>query len=168
MLIKTVGRPAHVSMSIVKKSVDYYGQYLLGNGKLYNNILLTVIFEKFAVNDNDYGYCDWVDDNHCSREFNITIDRTLSKKETLLALAHEMVHLKQYAKGELKDIFRPMRMVKWHGDKYLHEKIDYWEQPWEIEAYGRERGLYYKFLNHLKNGETEITPCQPLKHIKTT
>ncbi len=168
MLLKTIGKPAHVPNTVIKKAVVFYAKYLLGAGKLYENIQLTVIFEKFAENDNDYGYCDWVDDNHCSRVFNITIDRSLSKKETLLALAHEMVHLKQYAKGELKDIFRPMRMVKWHGDRYLHEKMDYWEQPWEIEAYGREKGLYFKFLNYLKTGECEIIKCPPLKSIKIT
>jgi hypothetical protein len=95
------------------------------------------------------------------------VDKTLTKKETLLALAHEMVHLKQYAKGELKDIFRPAKMIKWHGDRYLTDGVDYWEQPWEIEAYGREKGLYFKFLYHMKNGEKDI-PCQLLKPIKNT
>lgn len=165
MLIKTVGRPAHVRMQTIKKATEFYGKYLISSTKLYNNIDLTIIFEKFAKDDNDYGYCDWIDDNHCSREFTITLDRTLNKKETLLALAHEMVHLKQYAKGELKDIFRPVRMVKWHGDRYLHEQIDYWEQPWEIEAYGREKGLYFKFMYYMKNGEKDI-PCLRSKHIK--
>jgi hypothetical protein len=167
MLIKTIGKPAHVSINVVKKAANFYGKYLLNNTKLFNNIELTMIFEKFPEGDNDYAYCDWVDDNHCSREFHITVDKTLTKKETLLALAHEMVHLKQYAKGELKDIFRPAKMIKWHGDRYMTDGVDYWEQPWEIEAYGREKGLYFKFLYHMKNGEKDI-PCQLLKPIKNT
>lgn len=165
MLIQTIGRPAHVPIPLVKKATVFYGKYLIGNGKLYKNLELTIHFEKFSKDNCDYGYCDWIDDNHCSREFAITLDRSLNKKETLLALAHEMVHLKQYAKGELKDIFRPVRMVKWHGDKYLNEKMDYWEQPWEIEAYGREKGLYFKFLSYLRDGEPEIK-CPP--HLKST
>jgi hypothetical protein len=76
-----------------------------------------------------------------------------------------MVHLKQYAKGEMKDIWRPVRMVKWQGEKYLHEEMDYWECPWEIEAYGREKGLYFKFLTYLQYGEPESL-CRRSKHIK--
>lgn len=167
MHIKTIGKPSNVSMSIVKKAANFYGKYLIGGGKLFNNIKLTIQFEKIEGNEGDYAYCDWTDDNHCRREFLIGIDRSLTKKETLLALAHEMVHLKQYAKGEMKDIWRPVRMVKWQGERYLHEEMDYWECPWEIEAYGREKGLYFKFLTYLQYGEPEEL-CQRSKHIKIT
>jgi len=165
MHIKTIGKPSHIPIKIVKKAADFYGKYLIGRGKLYNNIKLTIQFEKFESNDGDYAYCDWTDDHHCRREFLIGIDRALNKKETLLALAHEMVHLKQYAKGEMKDIWKPTRMVKWQGERYLHEEMDYWECPWEIEAYGRERGLYFKFLTYLRDGEPELK-CHPSKRIK--
>jgi hypothetical protein len=165
MRIKTIGRPSHVSLGIVKKAVYFYGKYLIGGGKLFNNIRLTVHFETFANDEGDYAYCDWTDGNDSCREFVIGVDRSLSKKETLLALAHEMVHLKQYAKGEMKDIWRPVRMVKWQGERYLHEEMDYWECPWEIEAYGREKGLYFKFLTYLQYGEPESL-CRRSKHIK--
>lgn len=165
MHLRTVGRPSHVSISLMKKAAIFYGKYLIGTGKLYNNIRLTILFEKINTDEGDYGYCDWTDDNHYTREFTIGLDRSLCKREALLALAHEMVHLKQYAKGEMKDIWRPVRMVKWQGERYLHEEMDYWECPWEIEAYGREKGLYFKFLSYLKEGEPEIK-CQPSKRIK--
>lgn len=165
MHIKTIGKPLHVSLSLSKKAVIFYGKYLIGNGKLYNNLKLTIQFEKMSSMSDDYAYCDWVDDNNLRREFVIGIDRSLNKKETMLALAHEMVHLKQYARGEMKDIHHPVRMVKWQGERYLYEEMDYWECPWEIEAYGREKGLYLKFLNYLKDGEPEIK-CQPSKRIK--
>lgn len=165
MLLETIGRPSYITVSLAKKAVNFYGSYLLGNGKLFKNVKLTLKFEKFLYDNGDYAYCDWTDDNHSRREFLIGLDRNLSKRETLLALAHEMVHLKQYAKGEMKDIWRPTRMVKWHGERYLHEEMDYWEQPWEIEAYGREKGLYYKFQNYLREGEPEIK-CPDTKHIK--
>ena len=103
MRIKTIGRPAHVSLAIVKKAAYFYGKYLIGGGKLFNNIRLTIQFEKVNSDDGDYAYCDWTDDNNNCREFQIGIDRSLSKKEALLALAHEMVHLKQYAKGEMTE-----------------------------------------------------------------
>lgn len=167
MIIKTIGRPFYISITLVRKAADFYAKYLLGSGKVYNNISLTLQFYKVEKNECDYAYCDYIDESQYSKkEFIIGVDRTLNKKETLLALAHEMVHLKQYARGELKDIYRPVRMVKWHGDKFLHEQMDYWEQPWEIEAYGREKGLYYKFINYLKDGEPDIKWQTPSKRIK--
>ena len=124
--------------------------------KLAENVNLTVNFQKFEIGSRDYAYCDWIDDNHRSRVFVITIDRTLSKRETLLALAHEMVHLKQYAKGELKDIFRPVRMTKWLGESFPENSVDYWDSPWEWEAYGRERGLYIKYMSKRKKANDTV------------
>ena len=164
MRITTIGRPAHISMRLVKKAVNFYGKYLIGPGKTFENLDLTLKFEKMYATDGDYGYCDWNYEiaNCC---YTIGLDRMMSKKETLLALAHEMVHVKQYAKGEMKDLWRPVRMVRFNGEKYLHEKMDYWEQPWEIEAYGREKGLYFKFLAYMRDGEPE-TICRASKRIK--
>ena len=102
--------------------------------------------------DGDYAYCDVLEDNH--RSFVITIDRTISKKDTLLALAHEMCHVKQYAKGQLKDLSRPAKMVKWLGEKYDPDVIDYWSSPWEREARGMEMELYVKFMAKMKDDDT--------------
>jgi hypothetical protein len=56
-------------------------------------------------------------------------------------LAHEMVHLKQMAKGEMKDKYVKSRYVTvWRGDRY-EDDVNYWDQPWELEAYKlQERG----------------------------
>ena len=152
MVVDTIGKPANMSLNMVKSAADFYANYLLGP-KLSKNITLTIKFEKYPRGSNDYAECIWKYINHCSRDFEITIDRRLCRREMLLALAHEMVHLKQYAKGELKDYIKPARMIGWMGEKYLEEEIDYWEQPWEIEAYGREKGLYFKFMSHWRGYE---------------
>ena len=68
---------------------------------------------------------------------------------SLIALAHEMIHVKQYARGELKDYLR-VNKSKWKGEIIDPQEVDYWDQPWEIEAHGREKELYYKFMNHLR------------------
>lgn len=60
------------------------------------------------------------------------------------SLAHEMVHVKQYVLGELDDI--DISQVKWKGELYQSgdtEDEAYWNSPWEIEAYGREKGMNY-------------------------
>ena len=148
MLIQTTGKPNHISLKTAKDAARFYGEYLLGQ-KLYPKVFVTLNFQKFKRGSNDYAYCDWIDESDRKRDFMITLDARLNKKETLLALAHEMVHVKQYAKGEMRDIFRPTRMVNFQGVRYMHEEMDYWEQPWEIEAYGREKGLYVKIMTFM-------------------
>ena len=51
-----------------------------------------------------------------------------------------MVHIKQYIDGETDD-----QLSTWRGKKVNSDKIEYWVQPWEIDAYGREIGLMTKF-----------------------
>lgn len=148
MLIKTIGKPKKVSVDICKKAANYYAKRLMSKA-LFEKIELELEFNSDDMSSDVYGYCDWVSDNHRPKDFTITIRPNLSKKQTLLAIAHEMVHLKQYAKGEMKDYMRKHK-VKFNNKIYDQGKIDYWEQPWEIEAHGREKGLYYYFLNEEK------------------
>lgn len=46
----------------------------------------------------------------------------------LSTLAHEMVHVRQFARGELNS-----SMSQWKSNKYC-DNIEYWDQPWEKEA----------------------------------
>ena len=148
MLLKTAGKPKKVPIKLCKEAVKWYGRYLLGN-RLYHKVEILIEFDNSELNTNVYGFCDWNDTNDRARDFTITVDPNLGKRNMLLVLAHEMVHIKQYAKGELKDYVR-VNKVKWKGKVYNDAKIDYWEQPWEIEAHGREKGLYYKFTDYMR------------------
>ena len=146
MDIFTSGSPSKVKKKLCKEALDFYANLLLSNA-LYNKISVTLIFEKFKKNSEYSAFCDWEYNNSRPKDFLITVDKTLSKKRMLLAIAHEMVHVKQFAKGELKDYMKSAKS-KWCGKIYEGNKLDYWDQPWEIDAYGREKGLYYKFLIH--------------------
>jgi len=90
-----------------------------------------------------YGYCLCEDE----RTFEIEIDRSLSLRKLLTTVAHEMVHVKQYARKELKQDH------VWLGKTYSPAKVCYWDQPWEIEAHGREVGLFVRWAeaNNLGN-----------------
>ena len=146
MYIVASGKPSKLPLSLCKDAIKFYGKYLLGNN-LYHKITINLVFQKFKKGCNEYAYCQWEDQNYRSKEFTITVDKALSKKAMLFALAHEMVHVKQYAKGELCDYIK-VNKSKWRGVAYDLENGDYWEYPWEIEAHGRERGLYVKFLTY--------------------
>ena len=74
--------------------------------------------------------------------------------EILKTLAHELVHVKQYVMGELT--YRPHGMV-WKKVTYAPENIfEYFETPFEIEAYGREKGLLVAFLARWSEIEKEM------------
>jgi hypothetical protein len=57
-----------------------------------------------------------------------------------MTLAHEMVHVRQYAKMELNE-----EMNRWHGEYVNTDLIPYHEQPWEIEAYDLGDRLFKQY-----------------------
>ncbi|CAB4162729.1 hypothetical protein UFOVP787_100 [uncultured Caudovirales phage] len=149
MHIKTSGKPDKVPLKLCKEAVKFYGRKLLKE-KLYHKISVTLYFEEFDKRDKNIAYCEWEYDNDRSKNFIIAVNKRLNKKQTLLSLAHEMVHLKQYATGELKDYLVKPNKSRWKGEIHNLDEIDYWDHPWEIEAHGREPGLYYRFVMMLK------------------
>jgi hypothetical protein len=84
-----------------------------------------------------YGYCLETDTN---RTFEIEVHRDLKLRTLLETVAHEMVHVKQYARRELHPVHNT-----WCGKTYNPEKVSYWDLPWEIEAHGRETGLFIRW-----------------------
>ena len=149
MQLTTIGKPKQVNLKLCKKAIKWFGWKLLGP-RLYDKVIISLEFDGSDMGSNIYGFCDWNDTNIRSRDFTISIHPKLSKKDTLLAIAHEMTHVKQYAKGELRDYMR-LNRIKWKGKVYDTDDIDYWDTPWEIEAHGRERGLYVQFLESMRN-----------------
>ena len=83
------------------------------------------------------GYCLELDDN---RTFEIEVDRNMRLRKLLETVAHEMVHVKQYARRELHPVHDT-----WCGKTYNPKKVSYWDLPWEIEAHGREVGLFIRW-----------------------
>lgn len=95
------------------------------------------------------GYCLQLDDN---REFEIEVDRELPLRKLLETVAHEMVHVKQYARRELLP-----DTENWMGKTYDPKKVSYWDLPWEIEAHGREVGLFIRYCEANKLGKFKWT-----------
>jgi hypothetical protein len=88
-----------------------------------------------------------------SNRFLIGLSRTLSRQLALRTLAHEMVHVKQWAKGELRVLYSESgektaecwkkRVYRTNRDGNL--KARYGKLPWEREAFGLEETLYRAF-----------------------
>lgn len=100
------------------------------------------------------GMCYWTDTNNRPRDFVIEADSSMRLRTLLLTIAHEMVHVKQFARNEQKQLIVANK-VKWMGKTINTDKVDYWELPWEIEANGREIGL---FINWCKLHGLEDKP----------
>ena len=112
--------------------------------KLHINInLISRLKEKESI----AGDCIWEDDRCVRpREFTIRVDSTQSLQAMLETVCHELVHVKQYARGELKDLARSGKCCKWKDKKVHFDSTHYYDQPWEIEAHGRERGPFLRWF----------------------
>ena len=95
------------------------------------------------------GYCLELEDK---RTFELEIDRTQPLRQLLETVAHEMVHVKQYARHEL----HPSKEA-WLGKTVNPKKVSYWDLPWEIEAHGREVGLFVRYCEENKLGKYKWT-----------
>jgi hypothetical protein len=95
------------------------------------------------------GYCLELEDK---RTFELEIDRTQPLRQLLETVAHEMVHVKQYARREL----HPSKEA-WLGKTVNPKKVSYWDLPWEIEAHGREVGLFVRYCEDNKLGKYKWT-----------
>lgn len=128
----------------------YFYLHKLGVSKRkLNNV--TLIF-RLAEMKGDQGSC--VNTNR-PKTYEITIHSKLDRKSKFKTLAHEVVHLKQWLTGEMKDHIKRGDIIKtyWKGKLWKNsgdELDDYYDSPWEIEAYGKEEGLYARWMEHVK------------------
>tara|TARA_B110000503_G_scaffold33021_1_gene53653 strand:+ start:721 stop:1155 length:435 start_codon:yes stop_codon:yes gene_type:complete len=106
---------------------------------------LDITIKLKQLNGSAYGYCCELGTN---REFEIEVERTLKLRTLLETVAHEMVHVKQYARRELHPVHN-----SWCGKTYNPKKTSYWDLPWEIEAHGREAGLFIRWAEQENVGD---------------
>jgi len=103
---------------------------------------------KLAKNVNRYRPRDFkinIDHHRMVRDdYNRVLGDTEWGHRVLKVLAHELVHVKQYIEGDLS--WREAGL-HWKGVNFnTFNLVDYYDLPYEIEAYGREYGLLVGFL----------------------
>lgn len=129
--------------------------------ELFANLLMDPRIVRSLVIDIEHspksdvqGECIDEDDFRNPRWFTIHLRGIEKDDDIIKTLAHEMVHVKQYAKNELHSgIMVPAKgglkmHSKWMGKvwKAKRKEDSYYDSPWEIEAYGREVGLYARWI----------------------
>jgi hypothetical protein len=142
---------------ILKMATHFYASRLMSE-RLSDSLEINVnVIKDFYVKNKILGEAFPKDDvlgMPSNKQFVINLEwNNKLGKRVLQCLAHEMVHVKQYAKGELKFHERG-NLVTFQREQYQGD--EYWESLWEIEAYGREVGLYQKFKPTLKLLRKEI------------
>lgn len=128
-----------------KSLVRFYIESLiheLGMGKMRKPEILV----KFRTNAGGaFGLCDGAKGEyaviHIARTCPVT-QRKLGFLEMMQTLAHEMVHARQFIRGELKNECG----WAWKGRKA--DGYNYDNQPWEKEAFRLEKKLFMKCFPH--------------------
>ena len=120
----------NVSINVHLKHHEEGGEAMLSeDADRYRPRDFKVIIDHHQAEIDDYGR------TRTDTEWGHTILRTL---------AHELVHVKQYLVGDLS--WRDKGML-WKGEIFAPEYLtDQLDTPYEVEAYGREKGLLVSFF----------------------
>jgi hypothetical protein len=134
----------------LKEAAEFFAAQLM-DPRMVRNLMLDIdVIDKLDVD----GECVSEDDTRNPRWFTISLKRDADINEMIKVLGHEMVHVKQYAKNELGKELALARggkglkiTTRWQGKLWYPKSKEhaYFDCPWEIEAYGREIGLFYKW-----------------------
>lgn len=95
------------------------------------------------------GYCDIAEETYRPRSFLIELHTYMDKEDYIRTLIHELYHVLQFVKGELK-----VKSSKRYFKGECIEDLKYFEQPHEIFAFWYEKLLYQEYcqergLTHL-------------------
>lgn len=67
--------------------------------------------------------------------------------ELFQVMAHEMVHIWQYASGTLRSVRTADNMINhWEGQVMDDSELEYMDMPWEIHAYAHQDHLLEKLV----------------------
>ena len=99
------------------------------------------IHHRGMLRDGVFGWVGVLDCDYRPREFEIEVHNRLTPKDYIQTLLHELWHVYQHVKGDLKDK-HGIRL--WKGVDY--SATDYDDQPWEKQAHIMEEILYNQYL----------------------
>ena len=112
--------------------------------RLYPHITIDVIIRS---NMREHGMCEptYFNSSGKPRGFEIELRKKKSIKSMIATLAHEMVHVKQFINEEINDY-----NMDWKGKRVNIRKLDYYDLPWEAEAFGSEKRLMELYKNNFQ------------------
>jgi hypothetical protein len=135
-----------------REKVESIAHYVINKLMPRMRTLVVEIDIKDFEGDDSCGYCLPAGhaDTSRPRDFEIEVNKDLTMRTLLETVAHELVHVKQYARKELFET--SVGKHRWLNEWYDEGTTSYWDLPWEIEAHGRETGLFVRWAQN--NGHT--------------
>lgn len=134
-----------VKMTVKRKRMvsacEFYAKKL-GISKMDATILIAFKHD-YLKTFNVYATCEYIETGKVC----IEVDSKLHNNILLEIMAHEMVHAKQYLKGQLSQSFDGLML--WKGKKVKAE-LSYIKQPWELEAMRKQTVLNYQYMEIMK------------------
>jgi len=140
-----------IQRNYLQDFANWAGYKLMG-GRLSRHINLKIhlYHPNYYQKNCLYAETDYTDYGRKNpRNFIVTMASKFGLLKSLIILSHEMVHVKQFAIGELhwpEENLYP----RWKGKKLDYDNISYWDLPYEIEAHGREKGLVFQWCDDKK------------------
>lgn len=121
--------------------------------ELLDEIAITIEFKPDLLKKLEIAGWSWPIENKDPKDlyprlFVIEVDPIINMRRILLTIAHELIHVKQWALRELHSQDSEKATAVWKNKLYKNDIDDdevYWDMPWEVEATGREYGLYKRF-----------------------
>lgn len=148
------GRPVGkgVNQMLLRQAANYYLGILMAAdiGRMGTIEVEVNLIPNFVKDYHNVGESGWLDDRFRPNRFFIDLDSDNSYKTQLIGFAHELVHVKQMAFGERQEAWDGKTM-RWLGIPIDPSITHYYDLPWEIDAHGREYGLYDRFIQSLRN-----------------
>ena len=134
---------------MVKSLVHFVSNKRLSK-RMMNTLEINIHFhDDYMKKHSKYGDCIWEDQHYRPKEFTINVDVAQKDANILNTIAHELVHVKQWCKGEMYELQLKRKCYKFNGKEVNTKDMDYWDLPWEIEAHGRSVGLVVQWTRTL-------------------
>ena len=100
---------------LVEHATWYFAERLMGK-RLMGSLELTINLKRNLLSkEGNEGSAIWEDTGYRSRDFTIELDTTVKIRNLLITLAHEMVHVKQWAKDEMYEYMNVAGLVRFKG-----------------------------------------------------
>lgn len=139
----------------LKEAALFFARILM-DPRMVRSLILDIERDKTS---SVQGECIDEDGTKNPRWFTINLRGARGDENIIKTLAHEMVHVKQHAKNELQTgcaILAKGKLVirsKWKGEIWKPKRNEdpYFDSPHEIEAFGKEVGLYQRWLTSLES-----------------
>lgn len=160
VVVDISGRRSRVKEELVTSLIQHTSKEFFGRKK----VVLYIKFVKLpgqitaSVNNLDFR-------STTPRAFAIKLENSMTIMRTLVSVAHELVHVRQYVDGHLftdMDNANHRWMGTEHEMKSVHDSVingnghAYWRLPWEVEAHGLEKALVYEWMHAC--GHDELAP----------